>query len=654
MGGNLRQRTRCAYLRDGISPCNKREPGSGCAALDGFNRGHAILGTSEHCIATHPSDVAVALVAFDAVVHLVGPGGERRLPIDDFFLLPGDTPERGAPDGARRADRRHRGARSAASPDDRSTSSSATGSPTSSRWCRSRRRSRCTTASSQTCASPSAGSARSPGGRAGPRRRSLGGPADEAAFRRAAAVELEGAVVREHNAFKVELAQRAIVRGLVHEPEREAVVTAVGTPVTRVDGPAKVTGAAPLLGRDQPARDDLSGGRRRDGPQRAGDGDRRRRGARRRGRAGGAHPRGPAEDRCRAASAAVAGRRSPRRARASSRCRTTSCTTPASRWRWSSPRSTSRPSTPPRWCGLSYATSPSVTTIDLGRDQAYEADRLFGGLLPGRNERGDVEAGLARRGPAGRGRLPDGGQPPQPARGSVDGRRLGGRQADALRVDPGHPGHPADGGPAARPADRPRPGDHALRRRRIRRQGDGVAERDAHRDGRAARPTAGEADAHPAADVHVQRAPRGAGAAHHARRHAGRTADRDPAREALDHLAVRRLGRACDRRLLAAVRLRELPRRAPAHQGQHDDADVHPRPGRGARRLHPRDGDGRARQPAPGRPGRAAAAQPHAGRPARPPVVQRRARGVPPPRRRAVRLVTSGTRRRARPATGTG
>ena len=75
MGGNLRQRTRCAYLRDGVSPCNKREPGSGCAALDGFNRGHAILGTSEHCIATHPSDVAVALVAFDAVVETLGPDG---------------------------------------------------------------------------------------------------------------------------------------------------------------------------------------------------------------------------------------------------------------------------------------------------------------------------------------------------------------------------------------------------------------------------------------------------------------------------------------------------------------------------------------------------------------------------------------------------
>ena len=93
MGGNLRQRTRCPYLRDGVSPCNKRAPGSGCAALEGLNRGHAVLGTSEHCIATHPSDVAVALVAFDAVVQTLGPRGERALPIDDFFLLPGDTPE---------------------------------------------------------------------------------------------------------------------------------------------------------------------------------------------------------------------------------------------------------------------------------------------------------------------------------------------------------------------------------------------------------------------------------------------------------------------------------------------------------------------------------------------------------------------------------
>jgi xanthine dehydrogenase YagS FAD-binding subunit len=97
MGGNLCQRVRCSYFRDTASPCNKRDPGSGCAALDGFNRGHAVLGTSDKCIATHPSDVAVALVALDAVVHTRGPAGERAIGIDDFFLLPGDTPEREHP-----------------------------------------------------------------------------------------------------------------------------------------------------------------------------------------------------------------------------------------------------------------------------------------------------------------------------------------------------------------------------------------------------------------------------------------------------------------------------------------------------------------------------------------------------------------------------
>jgi xanthine dehydrogenase YagS FAD-binding subunit len=93
MGGNLLQRVRCSYFRDAISPCNKREPGTGCSALEGVNRGHAILGTSEQCIATHPSDLAVALVALDAVVRTEGPGGERAIAIDDFFLLPGDTPQ---------------------------------------------------------------------------------------------------------------------------------------------------------------------------------------------------------------------------------------------------------------------------------------------------------------------------------------------------------------------------------------------------------------------------------------------------------------------------------------------------------------------------------------------------------------------------------
>jgi xanthine dehydrogenase YagS FAD-binding subunit len=97
MGGNLCQRVRCSYFRDNVSACNKREPGTGCSALDGLNRGHAILGTSEHCIATHPSDVAVALVAFDAVVETIGPNGPRTTAIGDFYLLPGDTPEREHP-----------------------------------------------------------------------------------------------------------------------------------------------------------------------------------------------------------------------------------------------------------------------------------------------------------------------------------------------------------------------------------------------------------------------------------------------------------------------------------------------------------------------------------------------------------------------------
>lgn len=95
IGGNLMQRTRCDYFRDpGFARCNKRAPGSGCDALEGENRKHAVLGTSEHCIATHPSDLAVALVALDATVHLAGPGGERAVPIAGFHLPPGDAPDR--------------------------------------------------------------------------------------------------------------------------------------------------------------------------------------------------------------------------------------------------------------------------------------------------------------------------------------------------------------------------------------------------------------------------------------------------------------------------------------------------------------------------------------------------------------------------------
>src|SRR5256712_8796513 len=95
MGGNIMQRTRCAYFRDEDDPpCNKRRPGSGCAALNGLNRNHAIFGWSEACVATNPSDVAVALVALDSTVVVRGPSGERVIPFTDFHRLPGDTPER--------------------------------------------------------------------------------------------------------------------------------------------------------------------------------------------------------------------------------------------------------------------------------------------------------------------------------------------------------------------------------------------------------------------------------------------------------------------------------------------------------------------------------------------------------------------------------
>jgi xanthine dehydrogenase YagS FAD-binding subunit len=221
MGGNLRQRTRCAYLRDGVSPCNKREPGSGCAALDGFNRGHALLGTSPHCIATHPSDVAVALVAFDAVIRLVGPYGERAVPVDDFFLLPGDTPER----------------EHAISRDELIVGIDLPSAPIARRSVYLKVRDRqsyefalVSVAAALEVAGGVITGARLALGGLGTKpwraRRAeqalLGAPADAAAFRRAADAELADADVRAHNAFKVPLAQRAIVRALIDSRGRTA------------------------------------------------------------------------------------------------------------------------------------------------------------------------------------------------------------------------------------------------------------------------------------------------------------------------------------------------------------------------------------------------------------------------------------------------
>lgn len=93
-GGNLLQRTRCYYFYDATVPCNKREPGSGCPARDGLNRIHAILGASDECVATHPSDMCVALAALEAVVHVEGRAGQRRIEFADFHRLPGDAPQR--------------------------------------------------------------------------------------------------------------------------------------------------------------------------------------------------------------------------------------------------------------------------------------------------------------------------------------------------------------------------------------------------------------------------------------------------------------------------------------------------------------------------------------------------------------------------------
>jgi xanthine dehydrogenase YagS FAD-binding subunit len=93
-GGNLLQRTRCYYFYDTATPCNKRDPGSGCSAIDGLNRMHAILGASDACIATHPSDMCVALAVLDAKVHVAGPSGERAIAFADFHRLPEDEPQR--------------------------------------------------------------------------------------------------------------------------------------------------------------------------------------------------------------------------------------------------------------------------------------------------------------------------------------------------------------------------------------------------------------------------------------------------------------------------------------------------------------------------------------------------------------------------------
>jgi len=212
-GGNLLQRTRCTYFRDGVSSCNKRTPGSGCAALDGYNRMHAILGTSEHCIAAHPSDMCVALLALDAIIHVRGTGGARRLPISELHALPGKTPS----------------IEHAIAPGELITHVEllATAFSTRSHYLKVRDRSEFAFALAS-----AAVALELRGGVIGDSRIALGGVATKpwrareaeqilagkpplaSVFEQAAKAALAGAMPRRHNKFKVELAKRAIVRAL--------------------------------------------------------------------------------------------------------------------------------------------------------------------------------------------------------------------------------------------------------------------------------------------------------------------------------------------------------------------------------------------------------------------------------------------------------
>jgi xanthine dehydrogenase YagS FAD-binding subunit len=212
-GGNLMQRTRCLYFYDVATPCNKRTPGAGCSAIDGINRMHAILGTSPSCIATHPSDMCVALLALDAVVHVAGPEVERQIPFAAFHRLPGDTPERDTN----------------LEPQEIITAIELPAKGFASHYTYLKIRDRLSYAFA--LVSVAAG-LELEGGTIAQARFALGGVAhkpwrdpeaeamlhgqkpDDAAFARAADTLLRGATGFAHNAFKVELARRTIVRAL--------------------------------------------------------------------------------------------------------------------------------------------------------------------------------------------------------------------------------------------------------------------------------------------------------------------------------------------------------------------------------------------------------------------------------------------------------
>jgi xanthine dehydrogenase YagS FAD-binding subunit len=212
-GGNLLQKTRCPYYRDLASPCNKRQPGAGCAAIDGYNRSHALLGGSAQCIATHPSDLCVALAALDATVRLNGPRGERAVAFEDFHTLPGDHPE----------------LESVLEPGEVIVAVDLPARPFTvhSRYVKARDRASFAFALASAAVALDLGAGRireariALGGvatkpwRARDAERLLAGEAPSSdVFQRAATAALQGAKPRTHNAFKVELAQHVIVRAL--------------------------------------------------------------------------------------------------------------------------------------------------------------------------------------------------------------------------------------------------------------------------------------------------------------------------------------------------------------------------------------------------------------------------------------------------------
>ena len=213
VGGNLLQRTRCMYFYDETSACNKRTPGSGCDAIGGFSRGSAVLGTSEHCIATHPSDMAVALAMLDAVVEVQSVRGIRRVPIADFHRLPGDTPH----------------LETVLAADELITSVELPPVPVAahSRYRKVRDRASYAFALVSVAAALAVEDGRvtdvrlslggvgtKPWRAARAERVLLGRPATEEAFRRAAKAELAAAEGGPQNTFKIELAQRTIVATL--------------------------------------------------------------------------------------------------------------------------------------------------------------------------------------------------------------------------------------------------------------------------------------------------------------------------------------------------------------------------------------------------------------------------------------------------------